>query len=97
MGYANFSIAIVNEYFTTYFDRAADLANQLRDGGYVESFVYTTHPWLVSLYLDCPPHLVLANIALKVSAQFTQVCRFTCTFVYVYFTRNSHWKLVPEI
>ena len=67
VGYANLSVAILNEYFTQYFDRAADLANQLRDGGFPETFVYTTHPWLANLYLDCPKNFTLANITLQVS------------------------------
>ena len=67
VGYANFINVILNEYFTQYFDRAIALANELRSGGYVETFSYTTHPWLVSLYLDCPPNLTLANYTLKVS------------------------------
>ena len=66
VGYANFINVIMNEYFQQYFDRAVSLANQLRAGGYAESFIYTTHPWLVSLYLDCPQYLTLANFTLKV-------------------------------
>ena len=72
VGYANFINVILNEYFTQYFDRAIALANELRSGGYVETFSYTTHPWLVSLYLDCPPNLTLANYTLKVNTCSTQ-------------------------
>ena len=68
VGYANFSVRIINEYFTEYFPRAVKIANGLRTGGYVETFIYTTHAWLVSLYLDCPPNLVLTEgIMLQVS------------------------------
>ena len=67
VGYANFINVIMNEYFTEYFDRAISLAESLRAGGYSESFVYTTHPWLVSLYLDCPSNLTLTNMSLIVS------------------------------
>ena len=58
---------VVNTYFTEYFPRAVSLAKQLHDGGYVENFIYTSHPWLISLYTDCMPYLNLANITLKVS------------------------------
>jgi len=67
VGYANYIVNIINEYFTQYFPRAIAVANSLHDGGYVETFIYTTHPWLVSLYLDCPPNLVLVGIRLQVS------------------------------
>ena len=66
VGYANFINVIMDEYFTQYFDRAISLAESLRSGGFSESFIYTTHPWLVSLYLDCPPQLTLANVPLVV-------------------------------
>ncbi|KAJ8302871.1 hypothetical protein KUTeg_019267 [Tegillarca granosa] len=56
---------ILNKYFKEYFPRAISLAEQLKNGHYHEKFIYTTHPWLVSLYLDCPPDLNLAEIKLQ--------------------------------
>jgi len=68
VGYANYTVGVINKYFTEYFPRAIEIANGLRTGGYVETFIYTTHAWLVSLYLDCPPNLVLTDgIQLQVS------------------------------
>jgi len=61
VGYANYTVNVINKYFTEYFPRAIEIADGLRTGGYVETFIYTTHAWLVSLYLDCPPNLVLAD------------------------------------
>ena len=52
---------VLNTYTSQYFPRAIAMANALRDMGYKERFVYTTHPWLVSLYVDCPENLELAN------------------------------------
>ncbi|XP_053402120.1 uncharacterized protein LOC123550399 isoform X2 [Mercenaria mercenaria] len=52
---------VLNKYFTEYFPRAIKVAFDLPLLGYVERFVYTTHPWLVSLYLDCPPNLMLPS------------------------------------
>ena len=52
---------IVNIYFHEYFPRAVEVAQTLRDLNDTRNFIYTTHPWLVSLYLDCPPNLVLSG------------------------------------
>jgi len=57
---------VLNKYFVEYFPRAIRLSEQLRILGYYEKFIYTTHPWLVSLYLNCPPNLILSGIKLKV-------------------------------
>ena len=75
---------VLNTYFTQYFPRAVNLSEELRRGGYVESFVYTTHPWLVSLYMDCP-QLVLNQIPLKVSAQFKSA------------VRNHKWQSILKV
>ncbi|XP_048776556.1 uncharacterized protein LOC125680826 isoform X2 [Ostrea edulis] len=56
---------ILNKYFHEYFPRAVNLSEQLRAGEYVENFVYTTHPWLLSLFLDCPENFKLADIPLQ--------------------------------
>ncbi|GFR92054.1 coiled-coil domain-containing protein 90B, mitochondrial [Elysia marginata] len=49
-----FAVQVLNRYQTEYFARAIRLSLSLIKEGYVERYVYTTHPWLVSLYLDCP-------------------------------------------
>ena len=51
VGYA---VNVINKYFDVYFPRAANLSAQLRQQGYRERLVYTTHSWLVDLYTDCP-------------------------------------------
>jgi len=43
----------VQEYFDDFIPRAIRLAEELRDGP--DRFVYTVHPWIVSLYVDCVP------------------------------------------
>lgn len=60
---------ILNRYFTVYFPRAVTLALQLEYSGYVERLVYTTHPWLVSLYINCPSQMTLSGIKLAVSIE----------------------------
>ena len=59
-------VDVLNEYFNVYFPRAIQIAGQLEILEYVETFIYTTHPWLVSMYLDCPPNLILSGRKLKV-------------------------------
>lgn len=71
VGYANinnktaFINNVLNTYFHEHFPKAINLSQQLRAQEYVEGFVYTTHPWLVSLFLDCPQNFILNNITLK--------------------------------
>ena len=60
VGYAKFIGDIINEYFITYFPRAVNLGAMAEEWG--NGFIYTTHPWLVSLYLDCPPNLEFNGI-----------------------------------
>jgi hypothetical protein len=56
---------ILNIYFHQYFPRAISIAQQMRELGGTDRFIYTTHPWLVSMYLDCPPNLNLSGIVLQ--------------------------------
>ena len=58
---------VLNRYFTEYFPRSIGLSDALRDFGYVERFIYTTHPWLAALYLSCPKNFTLAGVKLKAS------------------------------
>ena len=62
VGYASFIGDIINEYFQTYFPRAIRLAVEAEPGS---AFIYTTHSWLVHLYINCPVNLVLNDIAIK--------------------------------
>jgi hypothetical protein len=57
---------VINKYFTEYFTRSINTSATLRELGYYEKQVYTTHPWLVWLYLHCPPDLILSGIKLQV-------------------------------
>ncbi|XP_052801286.1 uncharacterized protein LOC128232002 [Mya arenaria] len=56
---------VINAYFTEHFPRALNLSDELKQGGYVETFIYTTHPWLLSLYINCPYNSSLNGIMLK--------------------------------
>jgi hypothetical protein len=59
VGFNNYLDNVINFYFTKYFPEAIKSAKELADGGYVETFRYTSHPWLVSMYLDCPQYIHL--------------------------------------
>ena len=56
---------ILNIYFQEYYPRALYIAQEVREHGGTDRFVYTTHPWLMSLYLDCPPNMNLSGIVLQ--------------------------------
>eukprot|EP00944_MAST-04C_sp_MAST-4C-sp1_P003724 g3724.t1 len=52
---------VLNTYQREYIPRAISLQKTLRAMNRPERFIYTTQPWLISLYIDCPPNFVLAN------------------------------------
>jgi hypothetical protein len=55
---------IVNRYFSVYFPRAIAVAQALTARGEGPRLIYTTHPWLLHLYLHCPDSFTLSNITL---------------------------------
>ena len=55
---------VLNNYFTLYFPRAVAIADALRARGGSERFIYTTHAWLVELYLHCPANFTLSGVPL---------------------------------
>ena len=55
---------VLNMYFTVYFPRAVAVAAALRARNGTERLVYTTHAWLVDLYLDCPTNFTLSGVTL---------------------------------
>lgn len=65
VGYANFAGLIINKYFNSYFPRAVRLAGEMKLYRPDESFIYTTQPWLIDLYLDCPPNMTLNGIQVQ--------------------------------
>lgn len=56
---------ILNLYFSEYFPRAIAIAEALRARNGSERFIYTTHPFLVDLYLNCPANFSLSGITLQ--------------------------------
>ncbi|CAL1525888.1 unnamed protein product [Lymnaea stagnalis] len=68
---AGFIVQVLNLYLKEYFVRAINISRTLVQKGYTERFLYTTHPWLVSLYLDCP-NITLLGEPLKCPTQEEQ-------------------------
>ncbi|CEM20297.1 unnamed protein product [Vitrella brassicaformis CCMP3155] len=50
---------VINTYFHAHFPRAMSIQETLRKMNHPIGYVYTTHAWLISLYLDCPTDLTL--------------------------------------
>lgn len=66
---------VVNTYFQEYFPRAVNIAKEMNIVNPNESFIYTSHPWLIRLYLECPPNLILSGIKVQCPSQ-DDVTRF---------------------
>ncbi|MFP5288162.1 MAG: hypothetical protein ACLGI9_20675, partial [Thermoanaerobaculia bacterium] len=49
---SKYAIQVINQYFQVFFPQALSTAAELKARGYKYSF--TSYPWLLSLYLDCP-------------------------------------------
>ena len=59
MGYTNTIASVVNIYFHEYFQRAVDTAEAVNRPGQAEMFKYTSHAFLIDLFLNCPTRLGL--------------------------------------
>jgi hypothetical protein len=65
---------VVNMYFDVYFPRAIATAQAMRlNSSQSDRFVYTTHSWLVSMYMDCPSGLTFHCPNASAREAFTQV------------------------
>ncbi|XP_025114212.1 uncharacterized protein LOC112576153 [Pomacea canaliculata] len=64
-----FALNVINKYFTEYYPRAVSLAEGLRLFGFQERLVYTTHPWLLRLYLNCTTVTMASNVSLQCPSQ----------------------------
>lgn len=57
VGFADTAANIVNRYFDHFFAEAISTADELVKSGRKERLVFTTHAYLVYLYLNCPPNM----------------------------------------
>lgn len=55
---------VLNRYFTLYFPRAVAIAEAMHALNGTDTFIYTTHAWLLDLYLNCPANMTLSGIPL---------------------------------
>ena len=67
VGYSAFAriIEVLQAYVDVFFPRAIAIARALRDLGGQERLLYTSHSWLLSLYLHCPANLTLSGETLR--------------------------------
>lgn len=61
IGYTNFAVPVYNEYLHEYYTRAINISQTFREAGGTDRYIYGTHPFLMSLFLECPPHMDLSN------------------------------------
>jgi len=71
VGFADSATNVVNKYFDVFFPEAILTASLLRELGGDERLVFTTHSYLVSLYLDCPPNMGLHCPSERAQKDFT--------------------------
>ena len=71
VGFANTSVNIVNEYFDVYFPATIDIVKEMQQYGLEETLVFTTHPFLVYLYINCYKELGLHCPSAQSVADFT--------------------------
>ena len=55
---------VLNKYFVEYFPRAIKFAHIMKYLDPDSGFIYTTHPWLLALYLNCPANFTLSDVEL---------------------------------
>uniref|UniRef100_A0A0B7AAX7 Glycoside hydrolase family 38 N-terminal domain-containing protein n=1 Tax=Arion vulgaris TaxID=1028688 RepID=A0A0B7AAX7_9EUPU len=84
-----FAVQVLNRYQTEYFVRAINMSRSLINLGYVERFIYTTHPWLVSLYLNCP-NITFLSTPLKCPNRTEQA-----DFIKAVFEGHIAWHAFP--
>ncbi|CAF4439447.1 unnamed protein product, partial [Rotaria sp. Silwood2] len=52
VGFTNFAANVCSLYFNNHLPNAARLAQELRDRGGEERFIFTTHPWILLEFFD---------------------------------------------
>eukprot|EP01048_Picozoa_sp_COSAG05_P001792 COSAG05_NODE_63_length_22889_cov_41.986617_6_plen_349_part_00 len=60
VGFTNNIASVVNQYFHEYFPKAIATAAAVNKPGQPPVFKYTSHAWLLDMFLDCPRHVGLA-------------------------------------
>ena len=55
VGFTGSITTVLNDYFDKYLPSAVNTSAALRERGGEEQLVFTTHAYVLSLFLDCPP------------------------------------------
>ena len=71
VGFANTAANIVNKYFDIYFPAVIKTVEEMKLLGLEETLVFTTHPFLVYLYINCYAELGLHGLSAQSIADFT--------------------------
>lgn len=60
VGFTDFALSVIDRYFHTFYPAAIAYAQQIAANPALADFgyVFTTQPWLLSLFLDCPQNLL---------------------------------------
>uniref|UniRef100_A0A1I8H8Q3 CBM6 domain-containing protein n=2 Tax=Macrostomum lignano TaxID=282301 RepID=A0A1I8H8Q3_9PLAT len=66
-----YSANVINAYLNVYFERAANVSRDLRKFGYLETFSYLAHPWMLEMFFDCPQNVSLQGIKIQCPSQAT--------------------------
>lgn len=64
VGFTDLINNVHNSYITSHFPRALALVDQMRNQTSGDRFRYLTHPWLLSLFFNCPSNFTLAGVTL---------------------------------
>jgi hypothetical protein len=66
VGFTGLINDVHNSYLDTHYPRALALAAAMRaNASSSDRFSYTTHPWLLSLYFNCPTNFTLSGVTLR--------------------------------
>jgi hypothetical protein len=84
---------VINKYFDWYLPLAVSLGQWFDGHRGEESHVYTTHSFLISLYLACPPHMGLHCPSLEQKAKFREAIS-KGYITWTAFPWNSHVELM---
>jgi hypothetical protein len=66
VGFTGLINDVHNSYLDTHYPRALAIAAAMRaNASNSDRFSYTTHPWLLSLYFNCPANFTLSGVTLR--------------------------------
>ncbi|HEX3527150.1 MAG TPA: DUF5054 domain-containing protein [Thermoanaerobaculia bacterium] len=73
IGWTHSATQVINTYFQQFFPQALHTASELEKIG-IKNYSFTTYPWLLSLYLDCPANLTTPSTSTCPWGESTLIC-----------------------